>query len=849
MATPTQIARKGHDLAFIEDGNKGQPTLAVKDHAIGAGKTRDSNTNSDLKWGVVGEPYTLVHNVAGGVLASASESVKHTFKRRRPEKRQFEINVPIVESVDSSEGVVAFNCPADRSFKIVSITENHQATEDSAAAANLQVEIVLDAAAPDLNNGLIANNTIDVETGGNAVEVVARATLNTRLANAVYGADELIVPPNSHILVNFVNDTSAAFVDTAEYIGCVTIILEEIEAEVYQEKVITINVSDQDNLLAAGVCVFTACTHRWKLKLVKESHAVVDGNAGAIELQVVKATGTQTTTTGTDVVASGGSGIGLKATANTVQTGTIITAGSADILEIGDRLLVCGGIAGSPTALGTYDGVFTLVVAPLLAPPTTANIVSIPLEKNMLVTGSDIFVADQDYRLVGVSMTPVIVDADNISGMLEKLSDGEAVGSGTLLVTAGALNLVGTVDTIQHVVPTAANAIITAGQRIAFYATDDDNSDAIILSTAFRGGITLFLEPINDARGTLESAFIYTNDTGGVMSVTSVSSIWERSETHATTLNVQVERLSGTEIIGAGDKIIGDTNIDVVNTAKNTRTAGTVVTSGFEDLASLDRLAVYFVNDAGTRVNPGDLDGLEVTVRMTAQAASAPPASEGVLFTNKTGRPVELRGAFAAWDVPESTSATLNLLLERLTVGEAGGAGNGDRLCGLTDINVKGADDTAASITPVTTIAIRAGTLTTGSGLDDITSGGSFTAPTGFLGRTVFTFTVDSTGGTDTFTTRRDGVILATKQDMATSAITIRGGDGITILWAAATGHTLDNVWTVVVSRNTILEDGDRLGYFFDVDAGGTVTVPTELEGLNITTQLVPTELAEASTT
>jgi hypothetical protein len=210
---------------------------------------------------------------------------------------------------------------------------------------------------------------------------------------------------------------------------------------------------------------------------------------------------------------------------------------------------------------------------------------------------------------------------------------------------------------------------------------------------------------------------------------------------------------------------------------------------------------------------------------------------------------VELRGAFASWDVPESTSATLNLNFERLTVGEAAGAANGDLLNGLTNINVKGADDTAQKITPVTTVAIQAGVLTTGSGLDDITSGGTHVVPVPFSGRTVFTFTVDKTGATDTFTTTRDGVTLRTGQDMSTSAITVRGGDGITVLWAAATGHTLSDVWTVIVSRNTVLEDGHRLGYYFDVDAGGTVTVPTELDGLNIITQSQPTELASAATT
>ncbi len=977
MATPTKTHRKGGDLAFIEDGNQGNPALAVRDRSIGAGHTQDSGDTSKVKWGVVTEPLTFTHNVAGGVLASASETVKHTFKRRRPEKRRFSITAPINGSVDSSEGVVAFNCPADRAFKIVRVTETHTVLEATAGECNIQVAIVPDGDTL-TSSGLrraCTPNEIDVETGGIAVNVTTEARLEkgapTRVSGSVTidgtindqggtlynvptgksykvtrlsaswdapsdsatshtlifkkctvgqdpsgagtslhssgtlnlkgaddtvfnvgltgtnstkaiaagericyfcdetgansteilltlsweleettagitGAGDLVVHPNERVMVFFQTDSGQSLQDTTEYRGNVTVTLEEVEAELHQEKIITVNLSDADNLAATGLCVFEASEHPWRVKSIEESHAVVDDGT-APKLIAERSQGTEAVGAGDDII--GVTDIALDATINTVQSGTIVSSG-VEVLEEGDRLLLSMDDSGA-SALGTYDGVITIVLAPELSTPSTARVVSTPLEKAILITGSDIFIADQDYRLLGVSFTPVIIETSVAapSIQLEKLSDGQAVAGGTLLLAAQALDADATVDTIQHVVPTAANAIITNGQRIALYGTDDGASDAAVALTEFRGGITLFLEPINDARGTLESAFIYTNDTGGVMAVTDVSAIWENVETHAITLNVQFERLQGTEVLGAGDKLIGDTNIDVVNGAKNTRFAGTVVTSGVEDLAVNDRLGVYFVNDAGTRVNPGDLDGLEVTVRLTAQAASGSPAAEGALFTNGTGRPVELRDLAASWDVPETTAATLNLIVERLTVNEAGGAGNGDRLCGLTDINVKGADDTAGKITPVTTISVRAAVLSTGSGSDDATSGGTFVAPAGFSGRTVFTFTVDSTGSTDTITVRRDGRVLQRKLDMSTSAITIVGGDGVTILWASATSHTLADVWTVVVSRNTILEDGDRLGYFFDVDAGGTVTVPTELEGLNIVPRLVPTELAVASTT
>lgn len=849
MATPTQVQRKGHDLAFIIDGNQGNPTLAVRDKAIGAGHTAEvSGDTTNVKWGVVGEPLTFAR----------------TFRKRKPQKRRFAINVPINGSVDSSEGVVAFNCPTDRAFKVIRVTETHQVLEATAGMCNLQVAIVPDVIA--INGAGVRKcctpNEIDVETEGVAVNVTTEARLEKgtparvvgsqylittttsddgqvlwnvpvgrsyKLINAtvqfttvpaatdavpiaikklaatdvaatigsgtematvdlspsgteladetvhtlvlsttnaniliaagerlayeinaggtpaagadmllswileettsgITGAAGLVVHPGERVMVYFEQDDGLTVQDTTEYRGHVTVTLEEVEAEAHQERIISTDFSDQDNLATTGLCVFEASEHRWRVKSIEESHAVVDGGT-TVNCKVERCQGTEAATSGDDLVTA--TGLNLKATINTVQTAVIITTGNRDILEEGDRLVVhAANDAASAVALGTYDGVVTIVVAPELGQATSPlKVVSQPLEKAILVTGSDLFIADQAYRLVGVSLTPVIIETTVAapSIQLEKLSDGQAVAGGTLLLAAQALDADATVDTIQHVTPVAADAIIAKGQRIALYGTDDGASDAAVALTEFRGGITLFLLPLND-----------------------------------------VERVLGTQ---------------------------------------------------------------------------------GDLFTNKTGRPVELRGAFASWDEPETTAETLNLILERLTVNEVGGAGNGDRLCGLTDINVKGSDDTGDSITPVTTIAIQAGTLTTGSGLNDVTSGGTFTAPPGFLGRTVFTFTVDSTGTTDTFTVRRDGVVLARKQDFATAAITIRGGDGITILWAAITGHTLNDVWTVVVSRNTILEDGDRLGFYFDLDAGGTVTVPVELEGLTIVPQLVPTQLAEASTT
>lgn len=699
-------------------------------------------------------------NVWESLSSAAPFSVSRTLKRRRPEKRRFTINVPINGSVDSSEGVVAFNCPTDRSFRVVEISESHQALEATAAECNLQVAINPDATAVNAATArkFLTPNEIDVETEGIAVNTFSKARLkngqleltsgshslaelaaitpdrggnlftvpagksfevvslsavwsvasnsgtsqtllfekltgteapaggtslhasgtidlkgtaetvqNVALATAnatkalaagdrisffadetggantqfnalcltwevrettagINGSADKIVRPGERVMVYFEQDDGLTAQDTTEYRGNVTVTLEEVEAEEHQEKIVTANFSDQDNLAATGLCVFTAEDHRWRVKSIEESHAVVDDGTTA-NLKAERCQGTEAAAAGDDLLTA--TAVDLKATINTVITPTLTTTGDRDILEIGDRLVLhAANDAETAIALGTYDGVVTVVLAPELSTPTTQKVVSVPLEKAILVTGSDIFIADQDYRLTGVSMTPVIIETTvtNPSIMLEKLSDGQAVEGGTDLVSAQALDADATVDTVQHVTPTAANAIITNGQRISLYGTDDDSSDAAVALTEFRGGITLFLEPINDAQGTLEASFLYTNDTGQTMKVLGVSAIWETAETHATTLNLQVERLQGTEVVGAGDKLIGDTNISVKGT-KNTRNTGTIVSSGVEVLAVTDRLGIYFVNDAGTRVNPGDLNGLEVTVGLIPTSLEAKATS------------------------------------------------------------------------------------------------------------------------------------------------------------------------------------------------------------------------------
>jgi hypothetical protein len=78
-----------------------------------------------------------------------------------------------------------------------------------------------------------------------------------------------------------------------------------------------------------------------------------------------------------------------------------------------------------------------------------------------------------------------------------------------------------------------------------------------------------------------------------------------------------------------------------------------------------------------------------------------------------------------------------------------------------------------------------------GSGLNDITSGGTYTGASGAS----FTIAIDSVGGTDTFQWQKGS-------GSATTLVAMTGApqalsDGVTITWAATTGHTLGDAWSI----------------------------------------------------
>lgn len=99
----------------------------------------------------------------------------------------------------------------------------------------------------------------------------------------------------------------------------------------------------------------------------------------------------------------------------------------------------------------------------------------------------------------------------------------------------------------------------------------------------------------------------------------------------------------------------------------------------------------------------------------------------------------------------------------------------------------------------ILTIPTSAAVQTVGTGLSDLTPGGSCSTTTG----DIYTFKITTAAGTDKFEWKVNaGAYSAEISMIAGTAITIE--KGLTVTWAASTGHTLNDEWTVTPKTLTI---------------------------------------------
>ena len=87
-----------------------------------------------------------------------------------------------------------------------------------------------------------------------------------------------------------------------------------------------------------------------------------------------------------------------------------------------------------------------------------------------------------------------------------------------------------------------------------------------------------------------------------------------------------------------------------------------------------------------------------------------------------------------------------------------------------------------------------------GAGLSDLTTGGAFTSTT--VDHT-YVVKITTAGGTDHFEISVDGGAFGSSTAITGSAQTL--GNGITITFAATTGHTLNDTWTITATAGVLI--------------------------------------------
>lgn len=194
-------------------------------------------------------------------------------------------------------------------------------------------------------------------------------------------------------------------------------------------------------------------------------HSTKGTNGGAVNVQLVKDTGTNAPGAGTDMLTNNtNAGFDCKGTVNVVQTGALATTAGLTRLAPGDRLTA--DFAGTLTALA---GVVMVVV---LLPVQARKEVTFTLAKNgNLGVDQAFFIADRNYQITDASEVHATAAGGASKVQLTRDKATDAPGAGTDLLsnnTNAGFDLNGTANTVQvgTFVDTRFNYLM-AGDRLS----------------------------------------------------------------------------------------------------------------------------------------------------------------------------------------------------------------------------------------------------------------------------------------------------------------------------------------------------------------------------------------------
>ncbi len=376
-------------------------------------------------------------------------------------------------------------------------------------------------------------------------------------------------------------------------------------------KVITFNLS---TAASQGTQAFFIADRAYRIIGITEIHATAESTATTLTGYVEKLTGTTAPGSG-NTIQSGT--FNLKATANTLQSGSVYASGTNDSddprlqLAAGDRLGIVLSAASTELA--------GVVVEVTLGPSGTGTSIVYALKANGDLADQSFFIANMDCIVTRIDYVHSTLGTNGSAVNVQVVKDTStnAPGAGTDLLTnntnAG-FNCKGAINTVQNgtLTATAASLRLAPGDRLSvdYAGTLTALAGVVIVVTiqplVARMQVTFTL---NKNANLADQAFFISD---GNYEILTISEVHSTLGTNGSAVSLQVTRDTATDAPGAGtDLLSNNTNVGFdLKATINTVQVGTFVDTRFNYLLAGDRLSCDF---AGTLTA---VAGVTVTVSL-----------------------------------------------------------------------------------------------------------------------------------------------------------------------------------------------------------------------------------------
>lgn len=329
---------------------------------------------------------------------------------------------------------------ANKAARILSIQEVHATAGTDSSAVTMQI------------TKETATGTAGTGTALLTSEFNLKGTANTVQAGSLNTNPDVL-------WLNAGEKLSVKFTGTLTALAGVQV---TIEVE-YPTSEFDVQVFHNVNGNAVDECFFVA-PETYEIVAITEIHGTAGTDSSAVNVQVVKDTGTNAPGAGTDLLTNNSNaGFDLKATAQVAQAGILVTTPSALVLAAGDRLSV--DYAGTVTAVA--DVVITVTLRPL-------NRTRVTVSDDQSANADDVtecfFIADRPCQILGISEvhSAAGTDAGSVTLAVTKDTGTQAPGAGTSTMS-GTFNLKGTANTVQNATLTSTTSalVLAKGDRLS----------------------------------------------------------------------------------------------------------------------------------------------------------------------------------------------------------------------------------------------------------------------------------------------------------------------------------------------------------------------------------------------